>query len=83
MTDNSKVICRVRLKEGVLDPQGVTILHALKQLGYSEVEEVRSGRIFELSFHADFNGDVKKKSEDICNKLLANPVIEEFEIVSD
>ncbi len=78
---DNRVICRVRLKEGVLDPQGVTILHALKQLGYNDVADVRSGKIFELSFKSEVEGDLKAKSEEICRKLLANPVIEEFEIL--
>ncbi len=77
------MICRVRLKAGVLDPQGVTILHALKQLGYKDVAEVRSGKIFELTFNSDVNGDINSTSEEICRKLLANPVIEEFEILND
>ena len=81
-TDSKKkVTCRVRLKAGVLDPQGVTILNALKQLGYNDVAEVRSGKVFELSFKADVTDDLKARSEDICRKLLANPVIEEFEIL--
>ena len=82
-SNDNKVICRVRLKQGVLDPQGVTILNALKQLGYKDVADVRSGKIFELTFRAGANGDVKSKSEEICRKLLANPVIEEFEILSE
>jgi len=73
-----KIICQIRLKEGVLDPQGVTIKHALEQLGYKDVGDVRSGKFFELTFNADANGNIRAQSEEICRKVLANPVIEEF-----
>ena len=67
----------VTLKEGVLDPQGKAIHHALESLGFSGVNDVRAGRLIEL----DHNGSVSKSDiEDMCGKLLANMVIENFEI---
>ncbi len=75
-----KVVCRIRLKDGVLDPQGVTIRNALAQLGFNDVADVRSGKVFELTFKAEANNDIRAKSEEICRKVLANPVIETFEI---
>lgn len=75
-----KAIVTVRLKPGVLDPQGVTISHALGSMGYSGVADVRSGKIFELTLD---NGDAdaaRAKAEEIADKLLANPVIETYTI---
>lgn len=80
MSKNKKVVCRVRLKDGVLDPQGVTIKHALEQLGFADVLEVRSGKVFELTFKETADGNLKAMTEEICRKVLANPVIEEFEV---
>ncbi len=79
MSNHSKAIVHVRLKEGVLDPQGVTIHKALGQMGYDEFESVKTGRFFELEIKADAK-DVDKKIEEVCSKLLANPVIENFEV---
>ncbi len=69
----------VRLKDGVLDPQGVTIQKALAQMGYGEFLSVRSGRFFELEFDAGAP-DVDRRIEEVCSKLLANPVIEKFTV---
>jgi phosphoribosylformylglycinamidine synthase PurS subunit len=80
MSNKKKVVCRVRLKDGVLDPQGVTIRHALEQLGFGDVIDVRSGKIFELTFREGVNGNLRAQTEEICRKVLANPVIEEFEV---
>lgn len=46
---SKKIVCHISLKDGVLDPQGVTIRNALAQLGFGEVVEVRSGKVFELT----------------------------------
>lgn len=75
----SKRIVYVRLKDGVLDPQGETIRRALSQMGYSEISSVRSGRFFELEIDEDCQ-DVEKKVEEICSRLLANPVIEKYTV---
>ncbi len=80
MSHKKKVVCKVRLKDGVLDPQGVTNRHALEQLGFTDVVDVRSGKVFELTFREGVNGDLRAKTEEICRKVLANPVIEEFEV---
>ncbi len=77
--ENKKAVVYVRLKDGVLDPQGVTIQRAILNMGYDVVEGVRSGRFFELEL-ADGNGDLSGKVEEICRKLLANPVIEDFSV---
>jgi phosphoribosylformylglycinamidine synthase subunit PurS len=77
---SKKVICHISLKDGVLDPQGVTIRNALVQLGFDDVVEVRSGKVFELTFKPEVTNNIRVKSEEICRKVLANPVIETFEV---
>ncbi len=79
MSEARKVVVYVRLKEGVLDPQGVTIHKALTQMGYDDFLSVRSGRFFELEIKADAT-DIDRKIQDVCSKLLANPVIETFTV---
>ncbi len=76
---NEKRTVYVTLKEGVLDPQGVTIHKALQQMGYSDFVSVRSGKFFELQIK-DGSEDIAKQVEEVCSKLLANPVIEQFEV---
>lgn len=67
----------VTLKPGVLDPQGKAIHHALEGLGFSGVQDVRAGKLIELEL-ADSTPDTA--IEDMCRKLLANTVIENFRI---
>jgi len=74
-----KAVVYVRLKDGVLDPQGLTIYKAILNMGYEQVESVRSGRFFELEFTSE-NGDIKAKVDEICSKLLSNPVIENYSV---
>jgi phosphoribosylformylglycinamidine synthase PurS subunit len=74
-----KAIVYVRLKEGVLDPQGITIQRAILNMGYDMVSSVRSGRFFELEVNAG-DRQVESKVDEICEKLLANPVIEDYRV---
>ena len=67
----------ITLKPGVLDPQGKAIHHALEGLGFEGVSDVRAGKLIELDL-ADGTGD--PAIEDMCRKLLANTVIENFRI---
>ena len=67
----------IMLKNGVLDPQGKAVHHALGSLGFGGVDDVRVGKIIELDL-AD--GTSEADVEDMCNKLLANTVIENFSI---
>ena len=67
----------VTLKNGVLDPQGKAIQHALGGLGFEGVDDVRAGKIFELVV-ADTTSDAA--IDEMCRKLLANTVIENFRI---
>jgi phosphoribosylformylglycinamidine synthase subunit PurS len=67
----------IRPKEGILDPQGKAVEGALPKLGFDGVSEVRVGRLVELET------DDPDALPELCEKLLANPLIEDFEIVSD
>jgi phosphoribosylformylglycinamidine synthase subunit PurS len=67
----------VTLKPGVLDPQGKAIHHALEGLGFTGVQEVRAGKLIELEL-ADSTSD--EEIAEMCRKLLANTVIENFRI---
>jgi phosphoribosylformylglycinamidine synthase subunit PurS len=70
----------VSLKEGVLDPQGKAIEHALHTLGFANVADVRAGKV--ISFAIDTNDAVaaRAQAEEMARKLLANTVIERFEV---
>jgi phosphoribosylformylglycinamidine synthase len=72
-----KVRVYVTLKKGVLDPQGKAIHHALEGLGFAGVNDVRAGKLIELDMaEGTSDGDV----EEMCRKLLANTVIENYRI---
>lgn len=79
MTQKSKAIVFVRLKDGVLDPQGETIHKALHQMGYTDFCKVRSGRFFELEVNAE-GEELDRQIDEVCKKLLSNPVIENFQV---
>ena len=79
MSSEKKVTVYVKLKDGVLDPQGVTIHKALQQMGYSDFLSVRSGKVFELEVKGDAR-NLEKQIEEVCSKLLSNPVIEDFSV---
>ena len=70
----------VKLKEGIADPQGQTIERALPALGYDGVSEVRVGKLIELSVDAASEEDAHKRVMEMCERLLANPVIESYEV---
>ncbi|MCI2398209.1 phosphoribosylformylglycinamidine synthase subunit PurS [Aliiroseovarius subalbicans] len=72
-----KVRVDVMLKTGVLDPQGEAVRHALGNLGFDGVEGVRQGKVIELELAAGTSEDTVK---DMCEKLLANTVIENYTI---
>ncbi len=70
----------VMLKEGVLDPQGKAIGHALNTLGFEGVDDVRVGKVFFLDLQDTDAAVATKKAEGIATKILANMVIEEFKV---
>jgi phosphoribosylformylglycinamidine synthase PurS subunit len=76
-----KALVYVTLKADVLDPQGKAIQHASASLGYAAIEGVRQGKLFEVELSADSEAAARKLLAELCEKLLANPVIEDYEIV--
>ncbi len=68
----------VTLKPTVNDPQGLTIRGALHSLGFADVESVRAGKYLEVSLAAKSRGQAEKQLTEMCRKLLANPVIEDY-----
>ena len=68
----------IRPKEGILDPQGQAVERALPALGYEGVSNVHVGRMVELDVPGD--GDVSARVAEMCEKLLANPLIESYEV---
>ena len=70
----------VTLKNGVLDPQGKAIGHALNGLGFGSVGEVRQGKVIDLELTESDAVKAKAAVKDMCEKLLANTVIEKYEI---
>ncbi len=75
-----KAMIKVTLKNGVLDPQGKAIMGSLGSLGFDGYDNVRQGKYFELDIDAKSKGDAETKVKDMCEKLLANTVIENYEI---
>ncbi len=76
-----KVKVIVTLKDGVLDPQGKAIQQTLNGMDFSEVKEVRQGKYFDIEVNANDEKKAKAKVEEMCNKLLANLVIEDYKIL--
>ena len=68
----------VTLKPTVNDPQGQTVLAGLKTLGFSSPQVVRAGKYFEVQLESPSRPDAESQVHDMCDKLLANPVMEEF-----
>jgi phosphoribosylformylglycinamidine synthase len=74
-----KATVLIRPKAGVLDPQGQAVQSSLRQLGFG-VDEARIGRVVDLEVEAADAGDARKAIERMCEQLLANPLIESYEI---
>jgi len=70
----------VTLKNGVLDPQGEAVRHALGSLGFDGVEKVRQGKVIELELATDNPEEARAQATEMAEKLLANTVIERYEI---
>ena len=76
-----KISAIITLKKDVLDPQGKVIHQALDGMGYKNVEEVRQGKYFEIDVKENDPNKAKEIVEDMCKKLLANLVIENYKII--
>jgi phosphoribosylformylglycinamidine synthase len=74
-----KATVLIRPKSGVLDPQGQAVRGSLRQLGFG-VDEARVGRVVDLEVEAPDAGDARAAIERMCEQLLANPLIESYEI---
>jgi phosphoribosylformylglycinamidine synthase subunit PurS len=70
----------VTLKNGVLDPQGKAIGHALNNLGFGSVGEVRQGKVIDIELAEKSEAKARAELKDMCEKLLANTIIEKYEI---
>ena len=78
-----KARVHITLKNGVLDPQGKAIGHSLNRLGFAEVGDVRQGKFIELDLKETDAAKAKAKVKEMCEKLLANTVIEDYSIDVD
>lgn len=67
-------------RPGLLDPEGNAIHHALDSLGYDEVEAVRVGKVLYLDLDADDADAARERADELCRKVLANPVTEDYAI---
>ena len=76
-----KVSAIITLKKDVLDPQGKVIHQALDGMGFENINEVRQGKYFEIDTKETDNDKAKAKVEEMCKKLLANLVIENYKII--
>ena len=76
-----KVKAIVTLKQGVLDPQGKAIQQTLNGMNFSEVKEVRQGKYFDIEVNTNDEKKAKAEAEEMCKKLLANLVIEDYKIL--
>ena len=76
-----KVSVIITLKKDVLDPQGKVIQQTLDGMGFDNLNEVRQGKYFEIDVEDDDKKKAKEQVEDMCKKLLANLVIENYKII--
>lgn len=70
-------------RKGVLDPQGETVLSSLHSLGFTEVKNLRIGKYLEISLEGSMHANAKERLKEMCEKLLANPIVEDFQIELD
>ena len=76
-----KIKIIITLKESVLDPQGKVVQQALNGMGFKNVNEVRQGKFFEINIDEKDQNKAEKKADEMCKKLLANLVIEDYKII--
>ena len=76
-----KIKIIVTLKNGVLDPQGKAIQQTLDGMNFSNIKDVRQGKYFEINLEENDENKAKSQVEEMCKKLLANLVIEDFKIL--
>tara|TARA_Y100001936_G_scaffold111927_1_gene110029 strand:+ start:446 stop:679 length:234 start_codon:yes stop_codon:yes gene_type:complete len=76
-----KIKIIITLKNGVLDPQGKAIQQTLNGMNFNNVEEVRQGKFFEIEVNEKDENKAKSAVDEMCKKLLANLVIEDYKII--
>ena len=76
-----KIKIIVTLKKSVLDPQGTVIQQTLDGMGFNNVNNIRQGKFFEIDLDEKDQKKAEEKAEDMCKKLLANLVIEDYKII--
>jgi phosphoribosylformylglycinamidine synthase len=75
-----KVRVLVRLKPGILDVQGAAVKRALGGLGFTDVADLRVGKVIEVDVDAESAADARARVDQMCQKLLANPILEDYAI---
>ena len=70
----------IRLKQSILDAQGASVRRALEGLGFREVLDVRVGKVVDLDIDGDSREETRRRVEEMCARLLVNPVIEDFSV---
>ena len=75
-----KVRVLVRLKPSILDPQGATVQRALGGLGFTDVVDLRVGKLIEIEMDAGSGAEARARVEEMCKKLLANPLLEDHTV---
>ena len=75
-----KATISITLRPSILDPEGKTVHHALTNLGYDQIDRVRMGKRAEVWIDEEEEDEARRVAEEVCEKLLANPVTENFEI---
>ena len=78
-----RVHVRVMPRAALLDPQGQAIAHALHSLGFTDVDQVRMGKHLVLEFEAESRDDAIARARVMCDRLLANPVTEDYDVAVD
>ena len=73
----------ITLKKDVLDPQGSDIANSLKSLGFNNIEDVRQGKYIEIKLDSENEESANKQINEMCEKLLANLVIEDYKVEID
>ena len=76
-----KIKIIITLKESVLDPQGKVVQQALNGMGFKNVNEVRQGKFFEINIDEKDQKKAEEQADEMCKKLLANLVIEDYKII--
>lgn len=76
-----RAIIDITLRPSILDPQGKAVAHAVATLGIQGVQDVRMGKHVEVTFDALTEDEARRATEEICKKLLANPVMEDYRFV--